>query len=101
MYLLPPQESILEIEDSGQRSDYSLEFDDEPDSPVLEHRGQGQGQQSQARDSIGEFAAASAAKQQQRLQRQEAQDGGRGTGGGGLAYRVTGDGGISELYSHR
>eukprot|EP00752_Nemacystus_decipiens_P007499 g6700.t1 len=91
------EESIEEIEDSGQRSDYSLEFDDEPDSPVLGHRGNGQGGNSHARGSVDGGVGAGLANQ--RLQRQEQQDAGRRAGG--LVYGMAGDDGVSGLYSHR
>lgn len=86
------QESIEEAEDSGQRSDYSLEFDDAPDSPVLGPRGNQQD---------GESHAGSAEQQRQRRQAEE-QEGARRSSGGLASCGVTaGDDSLYELYSPR
>eukprot|EP00903_Cladosiphon_okamuranus_P006170 g6067.t1 len=88
------RESIEEIEEEdAPRSDYSLEFDDDLDSPWLGQRGNGQAGGSRARDSIGEVGAAGDSANKRREQ-----EGGRKSGGL-LASAVTEDDSIPELYA--
>lgn len=75
--IAPPQDSIQEIEDGGQRSDYSLEFDDDLDSPVPGQRGAPQDGESSAQSSIAVVGVESA----KHLQRRAQEDGGRTPGG--------------------